>query len=375
MNSLHESGALAPTATIGQSMLTTAIAIATAAAVNSTSRPPHDDEEDRGECRLLGPFALVVQGALGGLALLALVYKRWRERPQRPVKIWAFDVSKQVVGSVLLHIANLFMSMFSAGQDPLPSATASYKPNPCSFYILNLGIDTTVGIPVLALLLRILHYGFSQTPLANPPESIQSGNYGHPPRATWWLKQSFIYFLGLIGMKMCVFVFFQLCPWIIKLGEWALKWTEGNEAIQITFVMLLFPLIMNAIQYYIIDGFIKNKAPSDHEPIPNEDERSLNEGTEYIDSQMLNEDDEGDESEALMKASVKETERRQQTPTSKARRFREYDPHRDGETTPIIVASSSSPSRDSTAEDALLSAPLGDKAKDIDRTRHPSSRS
>lgn len=98
------------------------------------------DEEGSSECRLLGPFSLLVQAALGALALLSLVYKRWRERPQRPVKVWAFDVSKQVFGSAMLHLANLLMSMFSAGQFEITSA---YKPNPCSFYLLNLGIDVS----------------------------------------------------------------------------------------------------------------------------------------------------------------------------------------------------------------------------------------
>ncbi|GMG37275.1 unnamed protein product [Aspergillus oryzae] len=140
---------------------------------------PSGDNDDTGECRLLGPFSLLVQVALGALALLSLVYKRWRERPQRPLKVWAFDVSKQVFGSAMLHLANLLMSMFSAGQLEI---TSEYKPNPCSFYILNLGIDV---------------------------------------------------------------------------GDWALRWTEGNTAVQIIFVMLLFPVIMNAIQYYIIDIFIK----------------------------------------------------------------------------------------------------------------------
>jgi hypothetical protein len=105
--------------------------------------------------------------------------------------------------------------------------------------------------------LRILNFVFSYTILANPPESIESGNYGQPPRATWWLKQSMIYFMGLLSMKVCVFFLIQLLPFIIKIGDWALRWTEGNTALQIAFVMLLFPLIMNAIQYYIIDGFIK----------------------------------------------------------------------------------------------------------------------
>lgn len=80
-----------------------------------------------------------------------------------------------------------------------------------------------------------------------------------------------IYFLGLLGMKICVFFIFQLLPWIVIVGDWALKWTEGNETVQVIFVMLLFPVIMNAVQYYIIDSFIKNQKPTDHEPIPSEE--------------------------------------------------------------------------------------------------------
>lgn len=243
----------------------------------STAKPdPGAPPADGGTCHLLGPFAILVQGALGALALLSLVYKRWRERPQRPVKIWAFDASKQVFGTFLLHMANLIMSMFSAGEIQAQIAKAAaktvgaggdeeWKPNPCSFYLLNLAIDTTLGIPVLLLMLKVLTVAASKTPIANPPESIKSGNYGDPPRVSWWLKQSCIYFVGLLGMKVIVFFIFQLCPWIVIVGDWALKWTEGNTALQIAFVMLIFPLIMNAFQYYVIDSFIKKKPQSDDE--------------------------------------------------------------------------------------------------------------
>lgn len=127
---------------------------------------------EQGECRLLGPFALLVQLALGGLALMSLVYKRWRERPQRPLKIWFFDASKQVFGSVLVHVANVFMSMLTSGRFSIkvePTSAAAvravsimvvrslvrrdgqdggapedeYTPNPCSFYLLNLAIDVS----------------------------------------------------------------------------------------------------------------------------------------------------------------------------------------------------------------------------------------
>lgn len=41
--------------------------------------------------------------------------------------------------------------------------------------------------------------------------------------------------------------------------------------------MLFFPVVMNAIQYYIIDSFIKDQKPLDHEPISNEDSDSNDE--------------------------------------------------------------------------------------------------
>ncbi|KHN96435.1 FK506-binding protein 2 precursor [Metarhizium album ARSEF 1941] len=251
-------------------------ASSTTAAPASASGSPHDSPE--GECQLLGSFALIVQAALGALALLSLVYKRYRERPQRPLKIWFFDVSKQVFGSVLVHIANIFMSMLTSGRFSIKlepgtvqaRADEPYVPNPCSFYLLNLGIDTTLGIPILIVLLKIITGLVALTPLGKPAESIQSGNYGNPPSAWWWLKQSVIYFCGLFGMKVCVLVIFIFMPWISKVGDWALSWTEGNEKLQIAFVMMIFPLIMNALQYYIIDSFIKMKEP-EHQRLPSDD--------------------------------------------------------------------------------------------------------
>ncbi|KAF2487399.1 Vaculolar membrane protein-domain-containing protein, partial [Neohortaea acidophila] len=253
--------------------------------------PPSSDVDDAkddialeptteaGECRLLGPFALLVQGALGSVALLALVFKRWRETPKRPWKIFFFDASKQVLGSCLTHVLNLMMSMLGSVDmmntaQKAAIATFAAKaaegdtgggsappdiPNPCSFYLLNLAIDTTLGIPVLYLLLRVLHKAFSYTPLARPQESIKSGHYGTPPHTSWWFKQSIIYFIGLTGMKLFVFLLFQMLPWLPWVGDWALAWTEGREWLQIAFAMFIFPLAMNMVQYWIIDSFIMEK--------------------------------------------------------------------------------------------------------------------
>ncbi|KAF7900593.1 uncharacterized protein EAF01_007895 [Botrytis porri] len=334
----------------------------TTATMLATAKDEDSPDSDTGECQLLGNFAILVQGSLGLLAVMALVFKRWRERPQRPVKIWFFDVSKQVVGSVLVHIANLLMSMLSSGQFSIKldasnvakrmvDDSGQYKPNPCSFYLLNLAIDTTIGIPILIFLLRILTSLFVMTPFGNPPESIESGNYGHPPKAFWWFKQSIIYFIGLMGMKICVLIIFLVLPWISRIGDWALRWTEGDEALQVIFVMLIFPVIMNATQYYIIDSFIKNQKP-DHELIPDEDSDSDLEGRDgrYADPSRsvdgIQSEGEGDD-EVLAKAH-KNT--RPETPRNKRAGLRsgnkDYDPLYDGESSPTVVGSTSSTPED-----------------------------
>ncbi|KFY17642.1 hypothetical protein V492_00493 [Pseudogymnoascus sp. VKM F-4246] len=280
------------------------------AAIASSTAAPTTAVIKKGECELLGPFALLVQLALGGLALLALVFKRWRERPQRPVKVWAFDVSKQVVGSVLLHAANLVMSMLSSGRLSMKvedvieardeSGSATGDPNPCSFYFLNLLIDTTLGIPVLIFFLHLLTRLFLLTPLGEPPQSIESGHYGTPPRASWWAKQSLIYFLGLLGMKFIVLLIFIFFPWISHVGDWALRWTEGNEKLQVFFVMLFFPVVMNATQYYIIDTFIKGKLEAV-------------EGGRGIEDALDSDDEGGNEADGLLAAEVEVVKKKRKT--------------------------------------------------------------
>ncbi|KAK7431120.1 hypothetical protein QQZ08_002401 [Neonectria magnoliae] len=332
-----------PTAVVSMASV---VASASAAAKATASQASIYDDDSPGDCQLLGSFALIVQGALGALALLSLVYKRWRERPQRPLKIWFFDVSKQVFGSVLVHIANIFMSMLTSGRfnvqvDPTATTTRSdddYAPNPCSFYLLNLGIDTTLGIPILIILLRIMTGLVRFTPLGQPPESVQSGNYGHPPNAWWWLKQSVIYFCGLFGMKTCVLIIFLMMPWISKVGDWALGWTEGNERLQIAFVMMIFPLIMNGLQYYIIDSFIKKQdSDHDHEPLNSEDPDDGPRG--YDDS-------EDETSRARLVDADTDTESDEETaaklPPRPQSKDSEYDPDLDGDDDRTIVGSGSS---------------------------------
>ena len=201
--------------------------------------------------------------------------------------------------------------------------------------------------------------------MGNPPESIHSGNYGHPPKATWWLKQSLIYFLGLLGMKICVFFIFQICPWIARVGDWSLRWTEGNEALQVVFVMLLFPVIMNALQYYIIDSFIKDQKPTDHEPRPSGDEVE-DDHDQGLDPASESED----EAEIIKNVKTNTTsEAEDKHPASDrvtklkfhSKKLQEYDPDKDGDETSTVLGSGSASTSNGEDDDAVVASNNVDK--------------
>jgi hypothetical protein len=158
-----------------------------------------------------------------------------------------------------------------------------------------------------------------------------------------------------MGMKFCVLIFFFLAPWISQVGDWALRWTEGDEALQVIFVMLIFPLIMNATQYYIIDSFIKNQK-SDHELIPDDDDVIDHEAEFRGEANEGEATDSGDDDELAAKtynegknAAIDRVKRLSESglrspQTGLLTGSKDYDPIYDGESSPTVFGSSSSSS-------------------------------
>lgn len=112
--------------------------------------------------------------------------------------------------------------------------------------------------------------------------------------------------------------------------------------VQVFFVMLFFPVVMNALQYYIIDNFIKNQKPSDHEQIPSEDEdeedideRRRSEGLDFDGSFDSASDDEGPkQAEASKTSEVEDKELKSDKESTRKKSTKgldEYDPATDGE--------------------------------------------
>ena len=186
--------------------------------------------EKAAKCELLGLFAILVQSSLGALAILSLFYKRHIERPKRPFKIWFFDVSKQLTGAVVVHFLNIAMSA-DDGVHALARRTS-----PCTWYFLNVLLDTTVGVGLIWILLRTLSSICSLLDL----QGTRSGVYGNPPRWSWWMKQSVVYTIGLSTMKFAVFVILKSIPQLSIVGNFLLKWSEHHEKSRILFVLFFF---------------------------------------------------------------------------------------------------------------------------------------
>lgn len=203
---------------------------------------------DRGQCLLLGPTALIVQALMGVLVIASLVFKRYREHPRRPWRVWTFDVSKQVIGQAFVHGLNLLISGVVANIS---------QGNPCDLYFLNILIDTTIGVGYIYLILHFTDRLFTDYFRLN---GFKSGQYGDPPSLNYWFRQAFVYVLTILTMKLLVVGLFALWPGIFDVAEFLLNWADGKDKLRIIFVMGIFPIIMNVLQFWLIDSIVKASA-------------------------------------------------------------------------------------------------------------------
>ncbi|GMM36117.1 hypothetical protein DASC09_034420 [Saccharomycopsis crataegensis] len=250
------------------------------------------------QCKLLGPFSLIVQSLLGLLSLSSLIYKRYKEYPnRRPWKVWFFDVSKQVFGAIGIHFLNLLLSILggsSSSTDPEATPPVDISPfafkhhtsengmspssssvahestgvstinfylnsdndisNPCNWYFLNILFDTTIGVPILWGLLYVIFNCAKKAGI----EGINSGQYGIPPRMSSYVKQLILYFIGLFSMKLLVYILLMSVPIFEDTADWLLSVFDPFPRMQVFMVTFVTPLVMNSLQYVLIDNIIQS---------------------------------------------------------------------------------------------------------------------
>ncbi|KAJ2398733.1 hypothetical protein GGI23_003071 [Coemansia sp. RSA 2559] len=227
------------------------------------------------DCKLVGAFSLFVQILVGTLGFSTLMIKRYFERPQRTWKVWAFDVSKQMISGALMHMANLLVSALRGSHN----GKTDEATNPCSWYVLNLTMDCTVGILFVAMYLRM----YERLAMYAGVKELESGDYGTPPSWRRWLKQASVFCASMVSMKLSVVTLIALFPALVVVGDLVLKPVQmtASPRLQIVFVMAFWPLALNIFESWVLDQFIKRKhkgpphrSASGHVPLPTTEDES-----------------------------------------------------------------------------------------------------
>lgn len=217
-------------------------------------------------CSLFGLFGWMVQLLLAVLCFLSLICtphadKRYREVEPRPWLIFFLvvstqDISKQGFSAILAHTMNVMIAvLFSKWEDE----------SPCVWYFINMMIDTTLGVLMSFLLLSLL----DALAFRMDWTSLHSGHYRDKDTEDVNLEAWAIQLMtwGLIVTTVvrtqgkCILVCFMWASTdvLAHAGHLLLDRFEDTPRLELIVVMVFSPLVMNLMQFWVQDTFLKEK--------------------------------------------------------------------------------------------------------------------
>ncbi|XP_028854148.1 store-operated calcium entry regulator STIMATE isoform X2 [Denticeps clupeoides] len=190
---------------------------------------------------LMDSFGIFLQGLLAIVAFSTLMLKRFREpkHERRPWKIWFLDTSKQAIGMLFIHFANVYLSDLT-------------EEDPCSLYLVNFLLDATVGMLVI--------YGGVRAISALVEwwqwDRLRFGEYGEPVQCTAWVGQCALYILIMMVEKIFIILLLLIPQWkkLTPLNP------ISNPDLELAIVMLIVPFFVNALMFWVVDNFLMKKS-------------------------------------------------------------------------------------------------------------------
>ncbi|GLH06226.1 hypothetical protein R5R35_013439 [Gryllus longicercus] len=211
-----------------------------------TEDDPHCDKD-----ALTDMFGWFLQVLLACLAFTCLILKRFCEPryERRPWLIWFYDTSKQGMGALVIHLANVYLA-------------SKFHGDPCTWYIINFLLDSSVGLAIIYVGIRFSQY------LARVKrwEAINFGEYGKPPSINAWLSQCCLYVMLMVIVKVCITLLIQLDFWD-EVREFILS-PITNPKIELAIVMLIIPFFVNALMFWVTDNFLMRHNSRNHKTDP-----------------------------------------------------------------------------------------------------------
>ncbi|XP_057370634.1 store-operated calcium entry regulator STIMATE-like [Daphnia carinata] len=191
---------------------------------------------------LTDDFGWTVQAVLACLAFTCLVLKRFCEpaRRRRSWLVWFYDTSKQGLGSLVIHMANIYLATLFQG-------------DPCTWYIVSFLLDSSVGLLVIYACIRLT------VKLADKWkwQYLYFGEYGNPASAKAWAAQSGVYMGIMVVEKVLITILVQLEFWD-KVRDLILS-PITDPKVAITVVLLVIPFFVNVLMFWVTDNFLMKK--------------------------------------------------------------------------------------------------------------------
>ena len=207
--------------------------------------------DDQSKCLLVGGmFSICVQIILASVCISTLIVKRQFEHPQREWTVWFFDFMKQGMGSSLGHVVNLIISSQIAG--------AQGEVDECQWYFVVYIADATVGT-FLNVSMLIFSENIASKYDSETADALKNcGEYGEPPKLGIFMKQLILWLSIVVVGKTIVFsVLFQVeGPVNFYIGL-LFDHFEGRRHLELLVVMIIVPFIMNILQFWVQDAFLK----------------------------------------------------------------------------------------------------------------------
>uniref|UniRef100_A0A8C4VSB2 Transmembrane protein 110 n=1 Tax=Gopherus evgoodei TaxID=1825980 RepID=A0A8C4VSB2_9SAUR len=151
-----------------------------------------------------------------------------------------YDTSKQAIGALFIHFANVFLSGHTAE-------------DPCSLYLMNFILDATLGMLLIWFGVKVVSWVVEHQKYT----CLVFGEYGDPPQAAAWIGQCILYLLIMVFEKTVVSLALFIPGWT-KLQEILLDYIPDPQ-LELVLVMFIVPFTVNAVMFWVVDSLIMRK--------------------------------------------------------------------------------------------------------------------
>jgi hypothetical protein len=216
-----------------------------------------ETREGNSKCEMFGGFGFLIQAILGAAAFSILIVKRYIEKPRRAWKIWFYDVAKQIISSLVLHLFNLIISAILSSDEKDADA--------CVWYFVTVVLDCTLGAFLSYIFMWLIDgianssdWTFLKTGLYYE-EYLQGNKKNY--RLIWkkYLSQLGVWLGITLIVKIILLIMLKICKlFLVNLGTFFLS-PFSNAKVRLVMVMIIFPVILNALYFWVVDNILKLK--------------------------------------------------------------------------------------------------------------------